>query len=175
MLLTVWLICSLAACRPQEEPPPSQPPLITPEKQAEMQEIRLIEVQDGDKKWELVAKGADYVKDTNQIRIFDIWVELYGRGGDNLILTAAQGTINYQSRQLVLSGPVQARAKNYEFTATEILYDPAKRLLQAPGPVQIRGERLQVSGRDLTLDLKHQKLVLAHHDRTEFRLGRTLW
>ena len=43
--------------------PPAPPPItIAPEKQGEMQEIRLTEIQGGEKKWVLTAANADYLE-----------------------------------------------------------------------------------------------------------------
>lgn len=172
-LQLIWLFLMVAACQPREEAP--APPLIAPEKQAEMQEIRLIEVQDGDKRWELVASGADYSKATGQIRIFNPRVELYDPKGGTLTLTASEGAIEYTTRRLTLSGAVRVQARNYEFTAATVAYDPQQRVLTATGPVEIAGERLRIAGRNLTVDLKQQRLVLARHERTEFRLRSSLW
>lgn len=168
-----WLLLAVAACQPREEAP--APPLIAPEKQAEMQEIRLIEIQDGDKRWELVATGADYSQASGQIRIFNPRVELYDPKGGILTLTASEGSIEYATRRLTLNGAVQVRARDYEFTAAMVAYDPQQRVLTAVGPVEIAGERLRIAGRNLTVNLKQQRLVLAHHDRTEFRLRSSLW
>ncbi len=174
--LTLLLFLVLGtACRDQEAPPTPPTPLIAPDKQAAMEEIRLTEVQEGEKRWFLVAKGADYTQEQNLVQLHDLRVEVYGRGDHNLIITAATGAIDHKSRQLTLTGNVKILDKDYEITADQITYDPRLRQLSAPGPVQVIGPKLAVQGRDLTLDLTTRKLTLAHHEATKIQLSSKIW
>ena len=100
---------SLPASAPQGRRPPVSPPTIAPEKQGEMQEIRLTEIQDGEKKWVLTAANADYLKDKDRIYINKVWVEVFGKDNDNVIITGDSGFIGIKSRDLTLEGNVQAK------------------------------------------------------------------
>lgn len=173
-LLFLVLAVSPPACRDQGPPPPPTP-LIAPDKQAAMQEIRLTEVEEGEKRWFLIAKGADYTQEQNLVQLHDLQVEVYGRGDHNLTITAATGAVDHKSRQLTLAGKVKIQDRNYEITADRITYDPRLRQLSAPGPVQISGPRLAVQGRGLTLDLTSKKLTLAEHEATKIMLSSKIW
>ena len=168
--LTVFLVLPLPAT---DTPPP--PPPLAPEKQGEMQEILLTEIQEGDKKWVLKAANADYVRDKDRIVLSRVWVEIYGLEGGTLIITGDTGFIGIKTRDLTLTGNVQAKGPNYTFTSDEVHYNPQTRILSAPGPVRLESPRVVVEGRNMTVDLKTHKLDLAQHSKTRLRLSGGLW
>ncbi len=174
MLACCCLAVSLANVWGSEGGPPAAPPLA-PEKQAEMKEIRLMETQDGEKKWLLKADHADYVRDRDRIVLTRVWVEIYGPAGDTMVISSDAGSIGVKTRDLQLAGNVRARTADYEFTGPEVHYDPQSRILTAPGPVKLEGPRILVEGQDLTVDLKNHKLALARHQQTRMRLAGGLW
>jgi LPS export ABC transporter protein LptC len=160
-----------------EEPPvvnPS-PPTIAPEKQGEMQEIRLTEIQEGEKKWVLTATDADYLKDKDRIYLKKVWVEVFGKNNDNVTITGDSGFINIKSRDLTLEGNVQAHTTDYEFSSDWVHYDPKTHLLVAPGPIKVQGARLYLEGKGLTVDLRQKKLDVAEHKVTKLRVPGKLW
>ncbi len=151
------------------------PPTIAPEKQGEMQEIRLTEIQDGVKKWVLTAANADYLKDKDKIYINKVWVEVFGQAKDNIIITGDSGFIGVKSRDLTLEGNVHAKTADYEFTSDFVHYDPQTRVLSAPGPVKVQGPRLYMEGKGMTVDLRNNKLDLAQHTVTKLQISGKLW
>lgn len=171
-----WLLVLLflpVALWAQEQPP--GPPTLAPQKQGEMREIRLTEIQDGDKKWVLKADNADYLKEKEQIQLTRVWVEIYDPQGGVITITGDAGFIGIKTRHLTLTGNVQAKSADYTFSSAEVAYDPRTRLLTAPGPVKLEGPRMIVEGRDLTIDLKNNRLNLAQHAKTRLRLSGGLW
>ena len=156
--------------------PPAPPPItIAPEKQGEMQEIRLTEIQGGEKQWVLTAANADYLKDKDKIFINQVWVEVFGKDHENVIITGDAGFIGIKSRDLTLEGNVHAKSAGYEFTSDLVHYTPQTRVLSAPGPVKVQGPRLSVEGKGLTVDLRHNKLDLAQHTVTKMQISGKLW
>lgn len=175
--LVVWLAgLGLSVPRPLgSEPPPAPPALITPEKQGEMKEIRLTEIQDGEKKWVLTADNADYLKAKDKIYLKNIWVEIFGQASDTIIITGEAGYIGMKSRDLTLEGNVRARSAQYEFSGDLVHYDPQTRTISAPGPVTVAGPRLLVEGQGLTIDLKKNTLAIARHKGTKLHVSGKLW
>jgi len=171
-----WVVLGLCLLLPpavgaQERTPPP----LAPDKQGEMREIRLTEVQAGEKKWVLKADNADYIKDKERIHLSRVWVEIYGQDGSSITITGDTGLIGIKTRDLTLQGNVQAKSADYTFTGEEVHYDPQTRTLTAPGPVKLEGSRIVVEGRDLQVDLKQNKLNLAQHTKTRMRPGGGLW
>ncbi len=140
-----------------------------------MQEIRLTEIQDGEKKWVLTAANADYLKDKDRIYINKVWVEVFGKDNDNVIITGDSGFIGIKSRDLTLEGNVQAKTADYEVTSDFVHYDPQTRVLSAPGPVKVQGPRLYVEGKGMTVNLRLNKLDLAQHTVTKLQISGKLW
>jgi LPS export ABC transporter protein LptC len=180
--LSAALLLGLLLVLPQplraaEQPTP--PPTIAPDKQGEMEKVRLTEIQDGVKKWVLTADSADYLKDKDRIFINKVWVEVFGEDQDqttdDIIITGDSGFIGVKSRDLTLEGNVQAKTSNYGFTSGLVHYNPQTRVLSVPGPFKVQGPRLYLEGKGMTVDLRHNKLNVAQHTITKLQLSDTLW
>ena len=155
------------------------PPPIAPGKQGEMEKIKLTEIQDGVKKWVMIADNADYLRDKDKIYINNVWVEVYGKElekeTDDIIITGDKGFIGVKERDLTLAGNVHAKTADYEFTSEFVHYDPKTRILTAPGPVKIQGPRLYMEGKGMTFDLRNNKLDVAEHKVTKLQVKGNLW
>jgi|GEM_PF-444728 len=169
--LIVCLCLGGTAARPQ--PAPVTP--ITPDKQAQMDEIRFTEIQEGEKKWELVAQRADYLKDQDIIQLTRVQVEILSRDGQTIKLQGDLADIHIKSRQLTVTGNVRAQADNYVVVTPQVIYLPKERQLVAPGAVTLEGPQLAISGRHLTLDLVRKKMLLQDHTQTQWQLAGKLW
>jgi LPS export ABC transporter protein LptC len=158
---------------------PAPPPPIGPGKQGEMEKIKLTEIQDGVKKWLLIADNADYLSDKDKIFINNVWVEVYGKElekeTDDIIITGDKGFIGVKEHDLTLEGNVHAKTADYEFTSEFAHYDPKTRILTAPGPVKIQGPRLYMEGKGMTVDLRNNKLDVAEHTVTKLQVKGNLW
>jgi LPS export ABC transporter protein LptC len=157
----------------------TSPPTIAPEKQGEMQEVRLTEIQDGIKKWVLTADNADYLKDKDKIYINNVWVTVFGKEldkeTDDIIITGDKGFIGVKNRDLTLEGNVHAKTAEYEFISDLVHYDPKTRILTAPGPVKVQGPRLYMEGKKMTVDLRNNKLDVDQHTVTKLQISGNLW
>jgi LPS export ABC transporter protein LptC len=175
-LLVLGLVLCLHLPLRAADPPPIT---IAPEKQGEMQEIRLTEIQGGEKKWVLTAANADYLKDKDRIYLKNVWVEIFGKeldkATDDIIITGDSGFIGVKSRDLTLEGNVHAKTADYEFTSDYVHYEPGTRVLSAPGPVKVQGPRLYMEGKGMTVDLRKNKLDVAQHTVTKLQISGKLW
>ncbi|MDD3581257.1 MAG: LPS export ABC transporter periplasmic protein LptC [Desulfobacca sp.] len=168
--LGLWLFIGPKATK-QPEPPVAS----TNVQPAQMNEIRLTEIEEGVKKWVLVAKRADYLKDQNVIRLSDVEVEVFWKEGGNVKLSGDNGYINTKTRQLTLEGEVQAQVADYHFTAAHVTYIPKERALLAQGQVEIKSPQALVQGNNLRVELDHKSLVLEEHLLTRCRFSEKLW
>jgi LPS export ABC transporter protein LptC len=155
------------------------PPPIAPGKQGEMERVKLTEIQDGVKKWVLIADNADYLSAKDKILINNVWVDVYGKElekeTDDIIITSDKGFIGVKERDLTLEGNVHARTADHEFTSEFVHYDPKTRILTAPGPVKIQGPRLYMEGKGMTYDLRNNKLDVAVHTLTKLKVPDNVW
>jgi LPS export ABC transporter protein LptC len=158
---------------------PTTPPPIAQEKQGEMEKVKLTEIQDGVKKWILTADNADYLQDKDKIIVNNVWVDIFGKEQDketdDIIITGDKGFIGVKTRDLTLEGNVHAKTADYEFTSDWVHYDPKTRILTAPGPVKIQGPRLYMEGKQMTINLRQNKLEVAQHSVTKLPISGKLW
>lgn len=175
----IWVLFVLPQPLGGTEPPPAPPATIAPDKQGEMEKVRLTEIQDGVKKWVLTADNADYLKDKDRIYIKNVYVEVFGPNQDlttdDITITGDSGFIGVKSRDLTLAGNVHAKTAEYEFTSDLVHYNPQTRVLSAPGTVKVQGPRLYVEGKGMTVDLRNQKLNVAQHTVTKLHIPGKLW
>jgi LPS export ABC transporter protein LptC len=183
LVLVAFCLWEMVSLWPQplgsEEPTVTPPATIAPDKQGEMEKIKLTEIQDGVKKWVLTADNADYLKDKDKIFLTHVWVEVFGKDNDktadDVIITGDSGFIGVQARDLTLEGNVRAKTAEYEFTSDLVHYDPKTRIITAPGPIKVQGPRLYTEGNNMTVDLKKNKLDLARHTVTKLQVPGKLW
>ena len=81
-------------------------------------------------------------------------VEFFMEDGDNIHLTADQGTIYTDSSRMHVSGRVSADTSLYHFKTEALEYDPAKRELRADVPVTISGQSFTLRADSMAMDLK---------------------
>ena len=74
--------------------------------------------------------------------------------GDNVHLTADQGTIYTDSSRITVSGQVSANTRLYRFRTEALDYDPATRELRADTPVTLSGQSFTVRADTMAMDLK---------------------
>jgi LPS export ABC transporter protein LptC len=135
-----------------------------------METLALTEIQEGDKRWTLEAKNADFLKDQNQIRISGVKVEFFG-GPDKVVRVKAQeGLINTKDRLLTLKGEVEMVSGDLRITTSMVTYQPAGRLLLAPEEVTLEEPRLKIQGKGLKVELAEKKLVLDQHRLTQLKV-----
>ncbi|MDD2903364.1 MAG: LPS export ABC transporter periplasmic protein LptC, partial [Syntrophales bacterium] len=154
----------------QPPPPPPPKPQAQTKARARMETLALTEIQDGDKRWTLDAKSADFLKDKMEIRIKGVKVEFYG-GPDKIVkVKAKEGLINTKTRVLVLRGGVEMVSGDLRITTGRVTYQPGERLLLAPDEVTLEEPRLKIQGKDLQVKLAEKKLILAQHRLTQIKV-----
>ena len=151
-------------------PPPPPKPQAKATARPRMETLALTEVQDGDKRWTLDAKSADFLKDKMEVRIKGVKVEFFG-GPDKVVkVKADEGLINTKTRVLTLKGRVEMTSGDLRISTSVVTYQPKERLLLAPEEVTLEEPRLKVEGKDLQVKLAEKKLVLAQHHLTQIKV-----
>jgi LPS export ABC transporter protein LptC len=154
-------------------PPPPQPKTAS-EKKAQMESLSLTEIEEGDKRWVLNAEKAEYLRNRNEIRIQNIYLEFYGPDQEVVYLRAQEGLVNTKGKDLALKGNVELKRGDITIRTAEVRYLPKERLLVAPEEIVLEGPRAQISGKDLRIDLKNKRLVLQQHRLTKLKLEKGL-
>jgi LPS export ABC transporter protein LptC len=151
----------------QPPPPPPKPAAATPH--PKMQGLSLTEIQDGDKRWVLSAKKADFQPGQSTVSISDVGVEFYGPGED-IRVKSDTGLFNTKTRVLTLTGHVEMQRHDLTVQTSEATYLPQERVLVAPEHVVIIEPNLRIEGKEVRGELATKKLIIAQHQFTEVKV-----
>ena len=154
-------------------PPPPKPAVSSGEK-AKMEGLSLTEIEEGGQRWKLKAAKAEYLKNSNEIRIRDVYLEFYGTDQQTVYLWGKVGLVNTKTRDLVIKGDVKLKKGDVTILTPEIQYFHKDRTLVAPDDVLLEGPQAQVSGKDLHIDLATRSLVLKQHHLTKVKVEKGL-
>jgi LPS export ABC transporter protein LptC len=150
-------------------PPPPKPAVSSGEK-AKMESLSLTEIEEGGQRWKLKAAKAEYLKNSDEIRIRDVYLEFYGTDQQTVYLWGQEGLVNTKSRNLVIKGDVKLQKGDVTIYTPEIQYLQKERTLVAPDEVILVSPQVQVSGKDLHIDLAKKSLVLKQHELTKVKV-----
>ena len=147
--------------------PPSKPAATV--KHPRMEGLSLTEIQEGNKRWVLAAKKADFHPNQDTISISGVRVEFYGPG-ENIRVKADEGLFQTKTRVLTLKGHVEMQRGDLTIQTSQATYLPKKRVLVAPAEVVIMDPRFKVEGSDVRVELAAKKLIIAQHHLTEVKV-----
>jgi LPS export ABC transporter protein LptC len=150
--------------------PPPPKPAVSSAGKAKMEGLSLTEIEEGGQRWKLKATKAEYLKDSDEIRIRDVYLEFYGADQQTVYLWGKQGLVNTKTRNLVIKDDVKIQKGDVTIYTTEIQYFQKDRTLVAPDEVILVSPQAQVSGKDLQIDLTKKHLVLKQHELTKVKV-----
>lgn len=128
--------------------------LVQQEADMQLNKIRQTATKNGIREWHLEAESAALLEKRNTMLLTRPDVEFFMEDGDNVHLTADQGTIYTDSSRLHVSGRVSANTSQYRFQTETLDYDPATRELRADTPVRITSRSLTLRADSMAMDLK---------------------
>lgn len=126
------------------------------QKEADMQlnKIRQTATKNGIREWRLDAESATLLEKQKTMLLDSPDVEFFMDDGDNVHLTADQGTIYTDSSRIRVSGQVSANTNRYRFQTEALDYYPATRELHADTPVAISGQSFTLRADSMIMNLK---------------------
>ena len=125
------------------------------QKGADMQlsKIRQTASKNGIKEWRLEAESATLNEQEKVMLLANPDVEFFMEDGDNLHLTADQGTIHTDSSRMNISGRVSANTSLYNLQTETLDYDPQARTLIAQKQVNISGQSFTLQADSMAMDI----------------------
>ena len=108
----------------------------------------------GIREWRLDAESATLMEKQQIMVLSRPEVEFFMEDGDNLHLTADEGTIHTGSSRMEVSGRVSANTSRYRFRTETLDYDPKARELQAKTPVALSGEAFSLQADSMAMNLE---------------------
>lgn len=151
------------------QPPPPPPNPAAQVKTPRMEGLSLTEIHEGDKRWLLEAKKADFHPEQSTVSISGVRVEFFGPGED-IRVKADDGLFNTKTRVLTLKGHVEMQRGDLTVETSEATYLPDERVLLAPEHVVITEPSLRMEGKEVRLELANKKFTMAQHQFTEVQV-----
>ena len=136
-----------------------------------MSEFRRIKMKDGRKVWEIAARQARYLTDSNTVVIDSPEISFYFRDGEAVELNCREGTIHLheETQDLVridLNGGLTMQVGDVSFTTDRAVYDHQDNTIVSDGVLNVAGEGFTAAGRGYSVTVDTKRLVLDADVRT---------
>lgn len=127
----------------------------------QVRDVRFTEVGDSGMKWELTADTARYRKRDQRVIFEKVIVRLVRKDGATFMLTGDRGTLNTDTRDLLIEGHVViVSEKGDRFTTRSLRYRNAERIIETDDPVQMESGPIRVDGVGMIYNLDDNKVQL---------------
>lgn len=127
-----------------------------------LKEINYTETHEGKRRWTLVADSAAHNIGAGMTRIENIHMVFYDiEGVGDLTLTAHNGELNSESREISVNGDVVVHSpKGYALYTDWLHYREADRMASTDAPVRLVSDTMEVTGTGMRLDVQNYSVVL---------------
>lgn len=126
-----------------------------------LKKINYTETRDGARRWTLVADSAAHSVEGGITRIENIHMTFYDKNMGDVVLTAEEGTMQTDSREVTVRGDVVVTTpRGYSLYTDSLLYREADRTISTEEPVRMVSERMEVTGVGMNFDVEDHRLVM---------------
>jgi LPS export ABC transporter protein LptC len=127
-----------------------------------LKKIDYTETRDGVARWTLQADSAAHQVGEGLTHIENIRLTFLDPQRGDVVLTARQGTVVFDSREVTLVGDVQIEhAEGYTLTTERLRYHEADRLVETDAAVAMRSRAgMELTGRGLRFNVSDRRLHL---------------
>lgn len=174
MLVAVVLL-SVAIWRHVQQPPAQEILDALPQDVAlALDHLHYTETQDGIKRWTLVSDRAEYQRDSHLVRLTPVQLTFYGAGSfGDLTLTADQGELREDSRQVDVRGHVVVSSAAARLTTESLRYSEQRRELTTTAAFHYQTPRMELTGVGLSIDLEKDILMVKENVRVLLQPAQT--
>jgi LPS export ABC transporter protein LptC len=138
-----------------------------------IQNFHRIKVEDGQTRWEITARDAQYFEERKEVVVRQPRMTFFVEHSDRQVqVTGDEGRLVLDGRELrtlTLRGGVVVRVDDMEVRTGEATYDRAADLITSPDEVQLTGRTLDVRGRGMELKVGPQQVRLLDDVHTVVR------
>lgn len=124
-----------------------------------LKKINYTETREGKRIWTLTADSVDHSASDETTRLENIRMTFYDVRGD-VVLTAERGELREREREVTVSGDVVVENPDYALRTERLQYHNADRSIRTSEPVRLVGERMEVTGVGMRLDIETRQLKL---------------
>jgi len=169
ILLSAVLLTVYTAERLLSGPAEQIADLIRPEADLTMQTIHYTETRNGERIWSVQADSAEHDLESGKARIEIIRMVVYDKRNGDIRITAQQGELDLEHRQVRLSGKVVVETgKGQRLLADDLLFVDAERAVSTDGPVVVVGPDFEISGVGLRYEVDSRRLTLRKQVEAKF-------
>ncbi|AQV00189.1 MULTISPECIES: LPS export ABC transporter periplasmic protein LptC [Desulfococcus] len=122
--------------------------------------VRQTAVRNGMLEWSLNAASAEYLNAENQAVFTLPSVTFFMEGREEIVMTAAKGTVRTDSNNISVSGDVVVRDATYELRTEVLNYDNAEHRFFTNLPVVLSGAGFDLTADSASLDMKTRQAIL---------------
>lgn len=115
--------------------------------------------RDGIKEWSLEAKSAYYIDSTKQANLQDVIVTFFLKDEGKVYLTADQGILKTDSKDIEVTGNVLVQNETYRLRTKKLNYKHTKRIIFSKVPVEIVGDSLNLTADSMSFDLNTNRIL----------------
>jgi LPS export ABC transporter protein LptC len=152
---------------PTEPPPPTAP---GPQASLTLNGFHVTETAGDATRWDLRAAQGHYFEDQQRTVLRDVEVTFYTRDGRTLTLRGDAGELQTDTKDISLTGNVIATSSDgYRVTTGALDYTNRDRMVRGDGPVDLKGEAVDVSGVGVAIHVERQTVAIPEGVRSELR------
>lgn len=122
------------------------------------------QIRDGKKLWEVLAEKGKYLPGSNNAELDEAELFLFRKDGSKVHLTAQKALLNFSGADLSqakVSGKVlMIYNDKVQMRTEDATYDKVASTVNVPGEVSILTDNIEVSGKDLLVDIEKQEMLL---------------
>lgn len=137
-----------------------------------MQGVHLVESTRGFRDWELFANAAEGYQSQGSWLLRDVKVRFYGSNNMTFTVTGREGTIDADSKDMIIQGNVKTTSSNgYVFETELVNYKARERRIHSPGTVKVQGpddqmgKGLLLLGTGMTADVDNSEMSILENVR----------
>ena len=136
----------------------------------QVKNINYTDVGDSGLKWEIKADSAKYIKSENLAMFDRVRVKLLMSDGKTIVMTGDKGTLNTNTKDMEITGNVEAVSDRGDRLTTDILkYSGSERRIYSEVAVTMENARMQVRGMGMSLSLEDKDVALLSRVRANIK------
>jgi LPS export ABC transporter protein LptC len=136
----------------------------------QLEKIRFVEDKQGKKTWELEAESVHQYQEQNVMVLENVKLTFYTKEGRIIYLTAKQGKVYQDSKNVDLLGDVVLTSSDgYQLKTHSASYCHSEKIVRTADPVEIDGEQIQLTGRGMLVNLEAKTFKILSQVKTHLR------
>jgi len=135
-----------------------------------LEKIYLSSTNEGNKEWELKADLAQYFRQKNIAKFENVRLVFYSKDGRTYRLQGDQATVKTDTQDIKITGNIQVFTDDgYKLYTNSLTYHPKTKEIYAISPVKLVGDRIEIRGKSMKIDLKTGKMFLSKDVTTKLK------